>query len=44
VLGDNLIVYYGGGDKRIAAARANLRDFVYKLLSGEHAVLEPARV
>jgi predicted GH43/DUF377 family glycosyl hydrolase len=41
VLGENLIVYYGGGDKRIAAARANLRDFVYKLLSNEHVVLEP---
>lgn len=44
VLGDELIVYYGGGDKRIAAARANLRNFVYKLLSNEHAVLEPVKV
>ena len=44
VLGDNLFVYYGGGDKRIAAARANLRNFVYKLLSGEHAVLEPVKI
>ena len=44
VLGDDIFVYYGGGDKRIAAARANLRNFVYKLLSGEHAVLEPVGV
>ena len=44
ILGDDLIVYYGGGDKRIAAARANLRNFVYKLLSNEHAVLEPVGV
>ncbi|OGC80968.1 hypothetical protein A2943_01765 [Candidatus Adlerbacteria bacterium RIFCSPLOWO2_01_FULL_51_16] len=44
ILGNDLIVYYGGGDKHIAAARANLRDFVYKLLSNEHAVLEPVKV
>jgi predicted GH43/DUF377 family glycosyl hydrolase len=44
VLGENLLVYYGGGDKRIAAARANLKEFVRQLRSGEHAVLKPATV
>lgn len=43
VIGEDLIAYYGGGDKRIAAAKANLRDFVSKLLGGEHAVLEPIK-
>jgi predicted GH43/DUF377 family glycosyl hydrolase len=41
VVGDELIVYYGGGDKRIAAARADLRDFVRKLQTDEHIVLTP---
>jgi predicted GH43/DUF377 family glycosyl hydrolase len=41
VVGPDLIVYYGGGDKHIAAARANLRDFLRKLASDEHAQLEP---
>ncbi|MEK7612766.1 MAG: hypothetical protein AAB449_01305 [Patescibacteria group bacterium] len=44
VVGDNLIVYYGGGDKRIAAARANLRDFLRQLATGEHATLEPVKI
>jgi len=43
VLGDDIMVYYGGGDKYIAAARANLRDFVRTLMSHEHAVLTPVK-
>ena len=41
VFGDDLIVYYGGGDKYVAAARANLTDFLQKLTHQEHAVLTP---
>jgi predicted GH43/DUF377 family glycosyl hydrolase len=41
VLGNDLIVYYGGGDKYIAAAKADLRDFLRKLTSDEHATLTP---
>jgi len=41
VMGDDLLVYYGGGDKRVAVARANLRDFVRQLMQGEHAELKP---
>lgn len=43
VVGDDLIVYYGGGDKRIAAAKANLRDFLHKLLHDENPSLEPVK-
>jgi predicted GH43/DUF377 family glycosyl hydrolase len=31
VLGDDLVVYYGGGDKHVAAAKINLRDFINRL-------------
>lgn len=41
--GDDVIVYYGGGDKRIAAAKANLRDFLRKLMHHEHTTLTPVR-
>ncbi len=41
VMGENLFVYYGGGDKHIAVARANLRDFLRQLTHEEHAVVEP---
>lgn len=44
VLGGDLIIYYGGGDKHVAAARANLRDFLRRLTHDEHAVLTEARV
>lgn len=44
ILGDDLLVYYGGGDKYVAAARAPLADFLYKLTHREHATLEPVRV
>ncbi len=33
-----LFLYYGGGDKRIAVAYANLEEFLYKLKSGENLV------
>jgi predicted GH43/DUF377 family glycosyl hydrolase len=44
VFKNELWVYYGGGDKYVAAAHAPLRDFLRKLMSHQHAVLEPARV
>jgi beta-1,2-mannobiose phosphorylase / 1,2-beta-oligomannan phosphorylase len=37
----NLFVYYGGGDKYIAAAKINLREFLRKLTQDEHAQLVP---
>ncbi|MDE1925307.1 MAG: hypothetical protein KGH79_03995 [Patescibacteria group bacterium] len=44
VINDTLFVYYGGGDKRIAAASANLEDFLQKLTAHHHAALTPAKV
>src|SRR3989344_2234377 len=41
ILGDELFVYYGGGDKYVAAARANLQNFLRKLTRHQHAVLTP---
>ena len=41
ILRGDLIVYYGGGGKHVAAARVSLREFLLKLQSHEHAVLEP---
>ena len=38
VFGDDLIVYYGGGDKYIAAAKTNLAEFLQKLISQENKV------
>lgn len=32
ILGDNLVVYYGGGDKHIGVARANAREFIEGLI------------
>lgn len=40
----DLIVYYGGGDKYVAAAKMNLRDFLAKLTTHQNAVLEPIKV
>lgn len=40
VFGDDLLVYYGGGDKYIGMARANLHSFLHKLTHHQHAVLE----
>ncbi len=39
VLGPDLLVYYGGGDKRIAAAKMNLDDFLHTLMSPENRVM-----
>lgn len=44
VFGDDLLVYYGGGDKYVGVARANLNDFLYALKSNQHAALAPAAV
>lgn len=38
VFHDELIVYYGGGDKRIAAAKMNLKEFLKKLTRKENKV------
>jgi predicted GH43/DUF377 family glycosyl hydrolase len=38
VFGDDLIIYYGGGDKYIAAAKINLNEFLQKLISKENKV------
>ncbi|MDO8590096.1 MAG: hypothetical protein Q7R69_02390 [bacterium] len=38
VKGDTLFIYYGGGDKHIGVAYANLNEFVRKLMKNEHAV------
>lgn len=43
ILGDDLLVYYGGGDKYVAAARANLSDFLSRLTHDQHATLEPVQ-
>ncbi|OHA17903.1 MAG: hypothetical protein A2836_03515 [Candidatus Taylorbacteria bacterium RIFCSPHIGHO2_01_FULL_45_63] len=46
VLGNNLIVYYGGGDKYVAAAKTNLNEFLKKLISHGHTALklEPVKL
>lgn len=44
VFNGELIVYYGGGDKHIAAAKADLRDFLRRLKGNQHATLEPVGV
>lgn len=44
IIGDNLIVYYGGGDKHIAAARTNVEHFLNALTSGTQASLQSQAV
>ena len=44
IVGDDLFVYYGGGDKYIAAAKINLRAFLRKLATHKHAELQPVEV
>jgi predicted GH43/DUF377 family glycosyl hydrolase len=39
ILGDDLIVYYGAGDKRIGVAKTDINDFVGHLMRHEHATL-----
>ncbi len=41
VFGDDLIVYYGGGDKYVAAAKTNLRDFLRTLRNHQQPKLKP---
>jgi predicted GH43/DUF377 family glycosyl hydrolase len=43
VLGDDLLVYYGGGDKYIAGAKTNLKDFLRQLKRHEQPELFPMR-
>ncbi len=42
IVNDNLIVYYGGGDKHIAVARANAQEFLTALTKDEAISLTPA--
>ena len=44
VVGKDLFVYYGGGDKYVAAAKIDLKEFLHKLMSHQHAVVNPVRV
>lgn len=44
VMNNELVVYYGGGDKHIAAAKAPLHEFLYKLTTGDHPALEPVQL
>jgi beta-1,2-mannobiose phosphorylase / 1,2-beta-oligomannan phosphorylase len=39
VMGENLYVYYGGGDKHVGVASVNLKDFITKLMRNEHLTL-----
>jgi predicted GH43/DUF377 family glycosyl hydrolase len=39
IVGNELFVYYGGGDKRINVAKANLDDFLHALTNNQNAVL-----
>src|SRR6185437_6915526 len=41
IVGENLIVYYGGGDKHIAVARTNVQKFIQAIAEGQQAQLEP---
>ncbi|HVU80210.1 MAG TPA: hypothetical protein VHD37_02490 [Candidatus Paceibacterota bacterium] len=44
VFGSDLIIYYGGGDKYVAAAKTDLRDFLRKLKNNEQTQLRPVKV
>ena len=44
VFNGDLIIYYGGGDKFVAAAKANLHEFLHKLTHHQHAVVLPVKV
>ena len=41
IFNGELIVYHGGRDKYIAAAKANLNDFLYKLTHHQQTLLQP---
>jgi len=36
IVGKDLLVYYGGGDKHIAVAKSNLEEFLHKLMESEN--------
>ncbi len=42
ILGENLVVYYGGGDKHIGVARANVTEFVEGIVHGGTVALSSA--
>ncbi len=44
IKGDELLVYYGGGDKHIAAAHTNLHDFLHSLKTHQPVKLKEAVV
>lgn len=44
VFGEDLFVYYGGGDKYVAAAKINLQEFLHKLTRNQNATLTPVQV
>lgn len=43
VFGSTLFVYYGGGDKYIAGAHADIKDFIRRLKNHEQPELSPVR-
>ena len=43
VVGNTLFVYYGAGDKYVAAAHADIREFVHKLMTNGNVMLSPVR-
>lgn len=44
ILNENLVVYYGGGDKRIAVARANVQEFLAALSQDRAVPLVPVAI
>lgn len=42
VFGSDLFVYYGGADRVIAVAKANLNDFLRRVTHNDHAELSPS--
>ncbi len=44
IFGDDLILYYGGGDKYIAAAKVNYKEFLHALMQNEHAQLHRVKL
>lgn len=44
VFGNDLFVYYGGADRVIGVAKANLNDFIRRVTHNDHVELTPARL
>ncbi len=44
ILGENLVVYYGGGDKHIGVARANAQEFIEGLMHNNAVALTRAGI